>query len=184
MNLDALGGPPLLETERFRLRALVPEDADALLQVFGDEEAMRFYDRGVILELGEARVLIATLNKRREDRLGIRWAIAAKSDGAVVGTIGYNAFVASADRATLGYDVARAHWGKGVATEAVRAAVAWGHATLGLHRIEAVVMIGNERSTNVLRKAGFREEGLLRGYGRWKAAYHDLRMFSHLPPDP
>jgi ribosomal-protein-alanine N-acetyltransferase len=41
-------------------------------------------------------------------------------------------------------------------------------------------MIGNDASVAVLKKAAFTFEGILRGYGRWKGAYHDLQMFSHV----
>jgi ribosomal-protein-alanine N-acetyltransferase len=41
-------------------------------------------------------------------------------------------------------------------------------------------MLGNDASVAVLRKAGFDLEGVLRGYGHWKGAYHDLQMFSHV----
>jgi len=101
-------------------------------------------------------------------------------DGLIVGTAGFNSFATWANRGVLGYDILRASWNCGYATEAVNGLVTWGHATLGLHRIEALVMLGNDASVAVLAKAGFVREGVLRGYGRWKGAYHDLQMFSHI----
>lgn len=73
-------------------------------------------------------------------------------------------------------------WGRGLATEAVRAMVAFGHGEAGLDWIEAVVVPEHEASVNVLRKAGFAEEGLLRAYGSWRGQHHDLRMFSVVLP--
>jgi hypothetical protein len=43
-----------------------------------------------------------------------------------------------------------------------RAVVAYGLAAMGLHRIEAGVLPGNDASVRVLEKLGFREEGRLR----------------------
>jgi hypothetical protein len=53
-----------------------------------------------------------------------------------------------------------------------------GHQTPGAVRIEATVMLDNEDSARVLRKAGFNEEGVLRAYGYWKVEHHDIWMFS------
>jgi [ribosomal protein S5]-alanine N-acetyltransferase len=35
----------------------------------------------------------------------------------------------------------------------------------------------------LLKKIGFKEEGLLRDYGFWKGDFHDLKMFSLLRKD-
>lgn len=178
MKLDALDPFPRLKTERLELRELRREDADDVFSIFADDEVTRFYDLATMRDRSTAEALIERLAKRHSDRTAIRWAI--EKSGSVVGTIGFNSFVAWADRAVLGYDVARAWWSKGIATEAVRHVVEFGHDVLGLKRVEALVMLGNEASVRVLEKTGFCEEGVLRAYGHWKGAYHDLRMFSHV----
>ena len=64
----------------------------------------------------------------------------------------------------LGYWLAPPAWGRGYATEAVRAAVPWMFDTWpALNRVEAVVYAGNAASAGVLSKAGFVEEGRKRG---------------------
>ncbi|KAF4453859.1 putative N-acetyltransferase p20 [Fusarium austroafricanum] len=64
----------------------------------------------------------------------------------------------------LGYWIAEPAWGKGYATEAVKAFVRWSFETWPeLNRIEAVANGANKGSQNVLRKAGFLEEGTRRG---------------------
>jgi len=131
-----------------------------------------------------AAQFIAEMQQRYIDRVGIRWAIADKDSGELIGSIGCNSTNVFARRAAIGYEIAPRFWGRGFATEVVREVVRFGHAELRLQRIEALVMIGNEASVRVLRKAGFQEEGVLRSFGYWRNRFHDLRLFSILRPSP
>ncbi|KAL6638029.1 hypothetical protein ACP70R_025601 [Stipagrostis hirtigluma subsp. patula] len=88
-------------------------------------------------------------------------------------------------RGVLGYVLARAHWGRGVATAAVRRTVATVFAEVeGLERVEALVDVANPASQRVLEKAGFRREAVLRKYGVVKGAVRDMVMFSFIDTDP
>jgi RimJ/RimL family protein N-acetyltransferase len=91
---------------------------------------------------------------------------------------------ADACRAELGYVVARAHWGKGVATAAVRRAVAMVFGEVeGLEPVEALVDVRNVASQRVLEKAGFRREALLRSYCVVKGAVRDMVIYSFIYTD-
>ncbi len=61
----------------------------------------------------------------------------------------------------VGYWLGEAHWGKGLATAALRELVTYTFVTLGLRRVFAVPFARNLASVRVLEKAGFRREGLL-----------------------
>jgi ribosomal-protein-alanine N-acetyltransferase len=79
--------------------------------------------------------------------------------------------------------VEEAEGGQGLAPEAVAAVVRYGFSVLGLHRIEAAVLPGNEASVRVLQKLGFREEGTRRDYLYAKGRFHSFRWFSLLATD-
>ncbi|HET7738491.1 MAG TPA: GNAT family protein [Tepidiformaceae bacterium] len=64
--------------------------------------------------------------------------------------------------AEIGYWLAEPHWGKGIVTEVVEAAVAYVFGTFDIVRIEAVVWEWNPASMRVLEKAGFTREATLR----------------------
>ncbi|MGB4069393.1 MAG: GNAT family protein [Nitrospira sp.] len=64
--------------------------------------------------------------------------------------------------AEIGYWVGTAHWGKGIATAAVRALTTWSMAQLGFVRIFATPFIHHVASCRVLEKAGYLREGLMR----------------------
>jgi RimJ/RimL family protein N-acetyltransferase len=59
----------------------------------------------------------------------------------------------------LGYYFGRAAWGKGYATEAAAAVLAWGFDDVGLDRIVAVARPFNHASKRVLGKLVFRYVG-------------------------
>jgi len=62
--------------------------------------------------------------------------------------------------AMIGYAIGRAWWGRGIATEAARAAMAWAIEAFDLVRVWASTELGNVRSQRVLEKLGMRREGV------------------------
>jgi RimJ/RimL family protein N-acetyltransferase len=62
--------------------------------------------------------------------------------------------------AMIGYAIGRAWWGRGVATEAARAAIAWAIGAFGLARVWASAELGHTRSHRVLEKLGMRRESV------------------------
>jgi RimJ/RimL family protein N-acetyltransferase len=98
-----------------------------------------------------------------------------------VGGIGLHAFDdVYRHSAELGYWVAVAHWGRGFATEAVRAVVAHGFDDLGFERIQAGVYAWNEASSRVLVKSGFEFEGRLKRHAFKDGQYVDELMYARL----
>ncbi|CAL4936430.1 unnamed protein product [Urochloa decumbens] len=88
-------------------------------------------------------------------------------------------------RAELCVVVARAHWGKGVATAALKRAVAAAFADLdGVERVEALVDADNAASRRALEKAGFQREALLRSYCVVKGRLRDMVVYSFISSDP
>lgn len=88
----------------------------------------------------------------------------------VVGTVNLE-IEPGARRAMIGYAIARAHWGRGIATEAATAVVAWGRATHGLVELWASTQIANVRSQRVMDKLGMVRERVAddQVYYRWHA---------------
>jgi ribosomal-protein-alanine N-acetyltransferase len=73
---------------------------------------------------------------------------------------------------SIGYWMGEPHAGKGYMTEAVALLLYFAFETLGLYRVEAACLPHNEASRRLLRKLGFKEEGIARRYlcinGRWQ----------------
>jgi RimJ/RimL family protein N-acetyltransferase len=65
-------------------------------------------------------------------------------------------------KASLGYVLARPHWGKGYMTEAVRTLTDWLLRQPDIYRVFATCDVDNPASAKVMKKAGMKYEGLLR----------------------
>ena len=87
------------------------------------------------------------------------WATVLKLEGSYVGRCGLyphlNGGERVPDEAVLAFYLARAFWGRGLATEAGRTFVDFGFGELGLKRIVAAVDVRNAASVRVLEKLGF-----------------------------
>jgi ribosomal-protein-alanine N-acetyltransferase len=182
MNLDGVFRTfPQLETERLALRELRLDDAESLFAVLGDEQVTRFYDDEVYTEVSQASEQIEAWAEGFRARRCIRWGIARREDGVIIGTCGYYGFHSWHRRGGIGYELARSFWRQGIMTEALGAIIEFGFGKIGLNRIQAVVMPENEGSVKLLGKLGFRQEGVLREYENWgNKGYVDVMMFSLL----
>ena len=88
---------------------------------------------------------------------------AVEVDGEAAGGIGYTLH-SDVERlsAEIGYWLGEAYWGRGIATEAVRAVTAHAFREHGLRRLFAVPFAWNGASARVLEKAGYTLEGRMR----------------------
>ncbi len=87
---------------------------------------------------------------------------AIEVEGEAAGSIGVSPFAdVHARSAEIGYWVAEAYWGRGIATEALRAASEHAFRAFSLMRVQATVFAWNEASMRVLEKCGYAREGVL-----------------------
>ncbi len=88
---------------------------------------------------------------------------ALEADGQAIGGIGF-ALQSDVHRlsAEIGYWLGEPYWGRGIATEALRAMTEHAFERFGLVRLFATVFEHNLASARVLEKAGYQREGLLR----------------------
>lgn len=165
---------PALETERLRLRASGPGDAEATLAVLSSEDVCRYYDLSPLTVRGEAAALIANRAAAfaREER--IRWALARREDDGVIGSCGLSRWDEEAAQAEVGYELSPEWQGQGLMREALSAVLGFGFDRMRLARVEANVVPENGPSRRLLRRLGFREVELRRGRGFWKGESHDL----------
>lgn len=172
-----------LRTQRFKLSPLTRDDIDAVLTHFGDPEVTRYLDIHPLAGRSDARDVIDWAEALRSSGSGLRWAIRDR-EGGFVGTCGFHLMTFERGRrAEIGYDLGRAWWGRGVMDEVIPPALAFGYGVLSLHRIEALVTPGNDRSCDVLERHGFLREGVLRDYGFWKDQFWDQILYARMATD-
>ena len=181
MTIDAaFTGFPSLTTNRLFLRHIQPTDAEDLFATFADEEAMQFYGHEPHRSVDETHALIEQIQARYGRREAIRWGITLKGQDRVIGSCGFHHFDTGFHRAETGYELQRAFWGQGVMTEAVSAILTYGFDFMGLHRVEAIIDIANERSKGLLLKLGFSYEGNLRQRYFFRDRFEDEHFFGLL----
>ncbi|MFG2077980.1 GNAT family N-acetyltransferase [Nonomuraea maritima] len=146
-----------LETERLRLRAFVPADADLVRALHNDPEVMRFINGGLPTTREEIRDRTMPHFLHEYPGLGTRgfWAAEEKRSGDFLGWFEFRPLDEHSPAVVeLGYRLHRAAWGHGYATEGSRALVGRGFAELGVERVTANTMAVNTRSRRVMEKAG------------------------------
>ena len=98
--------------------------------------------------------------------------LAIEVDGAASGSIGvFPGEDVHRRSAEIGYWIARPHWGRGIATEAVAAMTERTFRETEIERIHAAVFEWNPASMRVLEKCGYVREGWLR-----KSVWKDGRL--------
>jgi RimJ/RimL family protein N-acetyltransferase len=150
----------VIDTEHLRLRRLRPSDEPDLVALDGDPEVMKY-----VGSPPGPRAAHDTAERMRQwmraehDPLGF-WVVESRAEGRFLGLCALIRMPAG-DDIELAYRVARAAWGRGIASEAAGALVDHALATLGLPRLVAVTYPDNRASQRVLEKLGFTRDGLV-----------------------
>ena len=152
---------PQLETERLVLRELVDSDSNALFQNYSDEDIAKNFMDNPLTDVKQAAEFIEAFRTEFRQGEAITWAISLKETQEFVGTCSYM-FEANSC-AEAGYDLSKAHWGKGVMSEAMRAIIKYGFDELGLEKIKADTLSQNSPSVNLLERLGFRLDEIREG---------------------
>jgi RimJ/RimL family protein N-acetyltransferase len=180
MNTDMLPPcPPQFDIGAYVLPALQPPDAPAWYTYLSDPEVTRLTSYN-IRSVEHVAAMIDEYIAGYVVRRSLRWTLALKSSGVLIGTCGSCGWNPQHAVAELGYDLARAWWGRGVMMKAVRATVHWTFTFLGVNRIQATVMVGNTASARILEKTGFQREGTLREYKICGGQPSDFWMFGQV----
>jgi ribosomal-protein-alanine N-acetyltransferase len=176
---------PILYTNRLVLDELRDDDHEAIYHIFSDKEAMALYDMERLTKAEEGLDIVNFLRNKFATNSGIRWAIReispSRKSSKLIGTCGFNNWVAYDHSAIIGYELAPEFWGKGYATEAIHKIISAAYndeLQIHVNRIEASVVPSNIGSEKVLKKNGFMFEGRLREKAFWNNQYQDMNLFA------
>ncbi len=170
----------ILHTPRLVLRPLVEPDAAAIVAYRYDPEVARHqsWDR-----YGEddARALIAALADACPGTPGawFQWGICDRISGELLGDCGLKT-LEDPRLGLLGYTLGRAHQGRGLATEALRAVIELAFDRLTMHRLSASVDADNHRSLALLERLGWRREAHHRRSEWFKGEWVDDVIYAQL----
>ena len=121
---------------------------------------------------------------RRAAREGEGLTLVVEDDGKLIGSVAAHSLVyGPLWTASLGYWVAKASAGRGIAPTAVAMLMDHLLDDVGIHRIEVEIRPENERSIRVAQKLGLVEEGRRRALMFVDGSWRDHRSFAHVAGD-
>ncbi|SED50890.1 Protein N-acetyltransferase, RimJ/RimL family [Streptomyces sp. 2224.1] len=143
-----------LRTERLLLRAWRPSDLAPWAAMNADPEVRRYFPDVLTREQSEASA--AGFQADLDERGWGWWAVELRATGEFIGLTGLDPVEEHLPFTGVeaGWRLTRPAWGHGYATEAARAALAFGFTTLALPDILAVTAATNLRSQAVMRRIG------------------------------
>ena len=141
-----------IETERMILRPLTVDDANDVFEWVGDPIVNRYMPYSLYQNVEQVKAWIQSI-KPEDHEFGFE----LKSTGKVIGA-GSVHLDPERNAYELGYNLNRAYWGAGYATEAAKAMIQWAHEVIGVHDFVANHANANVASGRVILKCGFEFE--------------------------
>ena len=157
-------------------------DGDALHAVWGDAEAMRYWDWPPMKSIAVTRGVVARQCEEAKHGVALYWAMCLEGRRAPIGACDLSEIDTHHRRAEIGYLVAREFWGQGYAVEAMRAVIGYATNALKLERLSARTHSGNARSTALLKRLAFKHEGTLRAFVWREGTRRDCELYGLLLP--
>jgi len=174
--------PPTIELDGARLRPLREADADALYAYLREPVVTELTSYPVVSVSMVEAMIQRSLSRWAADELS-RWGVALQHDDQLIGTCGFNDWSRVHRWAELAFDLAPAHWGKGLMRQAVAAVLRWTYRQDRVDRVHAFVRADNKRSARLLECSGFVREGCLRSYRVCRGQPHDFYIYGLLRSD-
>ena len=140
---------PVLETERFILRPLTPEDADAVFEWAGDERVNTYMPYNTHRSPDDSRMWLESLATLENE---YQWGYVRKSDGLLIGSGGMR-YHTDTGEWSFGYNIRFDCWNKGYTTEVTKCMIDF-IISQGAERITAEHAVDNPASGRVMEKCG------------------------------
>lgn len=161
---------PMLETGRLILRPLIRNDAESLYAIASVPEVSRYLMWNRHTSLKYTRHYLKDILRMYANLEYFEWGVVTRCDGRLIGTCGFTKFDYPNNRGEIGYSFCPDVWGKGYATEAAAATIAFGFNELHLASVCACFALENAASMHVLQKCGMHytgEEEPMKIKGEW-----------------
>ena len=156
---------PIITTARLVLRPPVLADAEAIFSSYGqDPDVTRYLIWRPHASLEDTRAFVQTCIDAWAGGVRLPWVITRAGDGRLLGML--EARIDDGFKVSVGYVLAREHWGHGYTPEALRAVIDQFWQQPDVFRIWAICDVENPASARVMQKVGMVYEGTLRRFVR------------------
>ena len=178
-------GTKIIETDRLILRPFTMADVEPMFHGWAnDPEVCRYMTWPAHESVDVTRALLERWTGCYGAPDYYHWAIVLKENGPEpIGSIAVVGIDKKVDGATMGYCMSRAHWGKGIMPEALKAVIDYFFDEVGFNRVDADHDIENPKSGRVMQKAGMTFEGTARQGGHNNRGIIDLCHWAILRSD-
>ena len=149
--------PLPLETQRLTLRSPRVEDAKALLEVFGDPDAMGHVGDGRTRTVDELCLALERGISLEAERGFNMFVVVRRKDGRVLGDCGLSVWQPTGET-EIGWRFAKEHWRHGYAYEAGKAVLRFAAEEVALTRLISVIHPENVASKRLAERLGFAAE--------------------------
>lgn len=173
---------PTLAAKLVTLREPTASDLRPLMDLLLLADASRFGIDEPVSEVAAQQMLDRIVLDRRAG-VAFTYAVTISSTRAVVGLVQARQIDLSWESAEWECTLAPSWRGTGVFLEAARLVGSFAFGTVGVHRLEARVLLLNGRANGALRKLGAVQEGILRESMRRGHDYLDQVLWSVLKED-
>lgn len=145
----------ILETERLLLRHFVPDDLNDLLSFYSDPDVIKYIpDAPRSYEDTREELEWFRHGHPKFPELGL-WATIYKETDQFIGRCGLLPWTIDGQQEVeVAFALSKAHWGKGLATEAAQGIVQYGFEHLRLSRLICLIDRDNQASVRVATKIG------------------------------
>lgn len=148
----------ITETDRLILREFVAEDLNRLSKILADEQVMRYSSTGVMTKEQTANLIKNNMYSYQIEGCG-SFAVIHKDTNKLIGMCGcYPQEIDGPREIEVVYKLQPNYWGKGLATEALKATINYAHNTLKVNRLVAAIDKKNIPSIKVAEKVGMQYE--------------------------
>ncbi|EGT3616599.1 GNAT family N-acetyltransferase [Clostridium perfringens] len=175
-----------LNTKRLTLRNLTPEHTDEMLDYYiRNEEHLRQYeptrDSSFYTYEGQKEILTESFRQFID---GTAIDLGIFKDDKLIGKIKLSNIVYGILRsAFVGYSIDKEYQGHGYMKEVLSEVCSYAFEEMGLHRLEASTLLGNNRSQSVLKACEFNELGINKKYLYINGEWRDHKIFYKVNED-
>ena len=171
---------PTLYTERLSLRMMHPIDAEDMFDYARRPEVTKYLLWREHTDIEYTRDYLNYISGRYALGSFFDWALIDRESRRMIGTCGFTRIDTANNSAEIGYVLNPDFHRRGFGSEAVRRVLKFGFEELGLQRIEARFMQGNEASLALMKSVGMTFEGYMRDLMLVKGKYRTIGISSIL----
>ena len=174
---------PMIETDRLILRRMRLKDAGDMYEYASRSQVTEYLLWAPHENLEYTKAYLKQVEAAYKSDEFHDFGIILKENNKFIGTCGFANLDMANFKGEVGYVLNPEYWGKGIACEALEAVLQLGFDRMGLNRIEARYMVGNERSLRVMEKCNMSFEGIYRQSMFVKKCFCDIGICAILAKD-